>query len=158
MKPKTLIGRKDVVSFPEWGLKKIAAKVDTGAYRSAIHCHHIEEYDVFDDEFDEDDEYAEPIETRIRFTLFDPSHPQYDGHVFETADYEQKRVKSSFGVSELRFVVTTKIVLFGRKLPVEISLSERGEMKFPVLLGRKLLMGKFIVDPSKYDLSLKKKK
>lgn len=142
MLTRIVIGRKDKADFPELNLNDIDVKVDTGAYTSAIHCHHIEER-------------LKDGKKIIRFELLDPSHEQYDNKEFTTGNYTVKRIKNSFGNSEKRFIIKTIIVLFKRKYPIELSLSERGDMKFPVLLGRKLLNRKFIVDSSKADLSFK---
>jgi len=90
--------------------------------------------------------------------LLDPSHSQYDNKEISTDEFSEKRIKNSFGSSEKRFVIETDIWIFGKKYPIELSLSAREKMKFPILIGRRFLMGKFIVDPSKYDLSHKKAK
>lgn len=145
MKKKIIIGRKDKASFPELGLKGLDIKMDTGAYTSAIHCHQIEQKE------------KDGKETLV-FRLLDPSHPKYKDQEFTATKFKEKRIKSSFGVSEKRFVIETEILLFGKKYMIELSLSERGEMRFPILIGRRFLMGKFIVDTSKYDLSEKKRK
>ena len=125
-----------------WG---IDIKIDTGAYTSAIHCHNITITTL------------DGIDT-LAFTLLDPTHNQYDGKEYTTTKFSEKQIKNSFGSSEKRFVIETEIELFGKTYPIELSLSERGEMKFPILIGRRFLMGKFIVDSSKYDLSHKKSK
>jgi len=145
VKEKIIIGRKDKANFPELGLKEVDIKMDTGAYTSAIHCRKIETKRKDGKEV-------------LLFTLLDPSHPQYDNKEFSTENFSEKQIKNSFGSSEKRFVVETDIRLFGKKYSIELSLSERGAMKFPILIGRRFLMGKFIVDPSKYDLSFKKSK
>ncbi len=145
MKKKTIIGRKDKATFPELGVKDLDIKIDTGAYTSAIHCHKIEKRKKGRKEV-------------LVFTLLDPSHPQYQQQEFSMENFSEKRIKNSFGSSEKRFVIKTDILLFGKKHGIELSLSERGEMKFPILIGRRFLMGKFIVDPSKYDLSYKRRK
>lgn len=143
MKKKITIGRKDKADFPDLEIKGIDVKVDTGAYTSAIHCHKIQIHMVGDKEV-------------LKFTLLDPSHPQYNKKEFTTDKYVEKRIKNSFGSAEKRFVIQTEIEIFGNRYPIELSLSERGEMKFPILMGRRFLMGRFIVDPSKYNLSHKK--
>lgn len=145
LKKKIIIGRKDKADFPDLELRNIDLKVDTGAYTSAIHCHKISTHEVDGQEI-------------LTFTLLDPSHRQYDDKEFTTDSFSVKRIKNSFGGSEQRFIIKTTIRLFGKRYPLELSLSERGEMKFPILIGRKFLMGNFIVDPSKYDLSLKQKR
>lgn len=144
-KGKITIGRKDKADFPEWNLHNMDIKIDTGAYTSAIHCHKIEEKTVGKTK-------------KIFFTLLDPSHAQYEKQAYTTENYQEKMVKNSFGISEKRYVIHTKIFIFNKEYPIELSLSERGEMKFPILIGRKFLMKKFIVDPAKFDLSYKKKK
>jgi hypothetical protein len=142
---KKIIGRKDFASFPELGLEKVAIKIDTGAYTSSIHCHHIEEITI-------------DGERLICFDLFDPDHKNYSNQKFTTSKYKQKVIKSSSGHAEKRFVIKTNILLFGIEYPIELSLSERGTMKYPILIGRKLLKKKFIVDTAKINLSFKHQK
>lgn len=145
MKKKITIGRKDKASFPEFSLQDIDIKMDTGAYTSSIHCRKIETKEKDGKEF-------------VVFTLLDPSHPQYNKQEFSAGKFVEKRIKNSFGLSEKRFIIETTIVLFDKEYPIKLSLSERGEMKFPILIGRRFLMGKFIVDSSKYNLSYKESK
>ena len=144
LKKKRIIGRKDKANFPSLGLENLDIKMDTGAYTSAIHCRKIETRKKNGKE-------------TLFFTLLDPSHPQYNTQEISTDNFSEKRIKNSFGSSEKRFVIETDILLFGKKHSIELSLSERGEMKFPILIGRRFLMGKFIVDSAKYDLSYKRK-
>jgi hypothetical protein len=144
LKKKIIIGRKDKGDFPALGLMDVDLKIDTGAYTSAIHCHKIalKERD------------GKQI---LTFKLLDPSHPQYENKEFSTEDFKEKRVKNSFGSSEKRFVIKTNIRLFGKKYAIQLSLSKRGEMRFPILIGRKFLLGKFMVDPARYNLSYNQK-
>jgi hypothetical protein len=141
---KQTIGRKDKADFPGLGLESVDIKMDTGAYTSAIHCHEIGTKEVEGKEV-------------LFFTLLDPSYHQYDNKQLSTENFSQKSVKNSFGSSERRFVIKTTILLFGKEYPIDLSLSERGEMKFPILIGRKFLMKEFIVDPARTDLSHKLK-
>ena len=145
MKKKITIGRKDKASFPELGLKNLDIKMDSGAFTSAIHCHKIEKK-------------VKEGKDLLVFIPLDPSHPQYKGQEFATENYREKHIKNSFGSSEKRFVIETDILLFGKKYAIELSLSKREEMKFPILIGRRFLMGKFIIDPSRYDLSYKRRR
>ena len=139
------IGRADKADFPELSLTNIDIKIDTGAYTSSIHSHDIKELVING-------------EKHIVFQILDPSHPFYRDEEYKTKRYTKKRVKNSFGESEERFVVETLIILFGVEYPISLSLSERKDMKYPILIGRKLLKGKFIVDVSKKKLSYKTKK
>jgi hypothetical protein len=139
------IGRIDKVDLLELSLLNISVKVDTGAFTSTIHSHHIKEV-IMDGE------------KQIEFQLLDPSHPKYKDVLFKTKRYKKRSVKNSFGKSEQRFVIETTIVLFGEEYPIELSLSERSDMKYPILIGRKLLNKRFIVDTSKQNLSYRMKK
>lgn len=142
MSEKIIIGRKDKISFPALGIEYVLAKIDTGAYTSSIHCHHIEE-------IEKDGQKA------LSFELFDPEHSHYLNRKFVVTSYKQKRIKSSSGHSEKRFVINTTIRLFNKIYPIQLSLAERGTMKHPILIGRKLLSKRFIIDPSKINLSFK---
>lgn len=141
---KTTIGRKDKADFPELFLKNISLKVDTGAFTSSIHCHDIHEIIIDGEKY-------------IEFELLDPSHSKFHEQKFKTKRYKKKVVKNSFGISEERFVVETIIVIFGKEYPIELSLSERSDMKYPILIGRKLLNNRFVVDTSQINLSYKEK-
>ncbi len=141
---KQTIGRNDKADFPVFRLEEIDIKMDTGAYTSAIHCREIKTKEVDGKEV-------------LFFTLLDPSHQQYNKQEFSTEKFSQKSVKNSFGGSEKRFVIKTTILLFEKEHPIALSLSERGEMKFPILIGRKFLMKRFIVDSALTNLSHKKK-
>lgn len=134
------IGRIDKADFPELHLEDLSLKVDTGAYTSSIHCHDINLVE-------------ENGETFIEFKLLDPSHPLYNNKVFRVKSFKQKAIKSSIGKKQKRYIIKTKIVIFGKKYVIELSLSDRSEMKFPILLGRRFLNKRLVVDTSKKDLS-----
>lgn len=140
--PKQIIGRRDKVDFPKMRLYDIDAKIDTGAYTSAIHCHNIKEIDKDGNKY-------------VSFNLLDPSHPNYNEKRFRVPLHARRRIKSSIGKSEERYIIKTLITLFGEKFDVELSLSDRTKMDYPVLLGRKLLKRRFIVDVDKSNLSHK---
>jgi hypothetical protein len=141
---KITIGRVDKANFPKLSLTEIDVKVDSGAYTSSIHCSNIKEV-IIDGE------------NLIQFTLLDPEHPFYNNKEFTSKNYSPKIVKSSNGISEKRFMIQTEIVIFNTTFPIYLTLSERKDMKFPVLLGRKFLNKKFIIDTAKKNLSHKLK-
>ena len=141
---KITIGRVDKANFPKLSLTEIDVKVDSGAYTSSIHCSNIKEV-IIDGE------------NLIQFTLLDPEHPFYNNKEFTSKNYSAKIVKSSNGISEKRFMIQTEIVIFNTTFPIYLTLSERKDMKFPILLGRKFLNKKFIIDTSKKNLSHKLK-
>lgn len=136
MKKKKIIGRLDKVDLPDLAIAGIRAKVDTGAYTSAIHCQDIRLKDTVLS-------FYIPIEVAGEEVM----------KKFQTKNYYQKSIKSSNGAVSLRYVIKTRIILFGKAYTTEFSLSDRSKMKNPVLIGRKLLKGKFIVDVSKKNLS-----
>lgn len=141
---KNIIGRKDMIDLPELGLENIEAKIDTGAYTSAIHCSQIKCV-------------SRKGVRKISFHILGTNQPGVGHRVFTTANFKEKKIRSSFGQVEKRFVIKTKIKLFNRIIRAEFSLSDRTEMRFPVLLGRKLLKNRFIVDVSLYNLSYNQK-
>ena len=135
---KLLIGRTDIVDFPKLDLLGIHVKIDTGAFTSSFHCHDIK------------------IENNIlKCQLLDPEHHKFEDVHFEFAEFSQKKVKSSNGQIENRYLIKTEIFIFDQIYPIALTLSERGSMKYPVLLGRKFLSRKFIVDASKKNISFK---
>lgn len=127
------IGRTAKADIPEWDIYGIDAKIDTGAYTSSLHCHHI----------------APTIDDKVQFKLLDPSHPAYNQKLMELPIYKVKTVKSSNGKSEDRFIIKASIVLDGKKLNAQFSLTDRSTMRYPLLIGRRLLKDRFLVDVSK---------
>jgi len=133
---KLLIGRTDIVDFPKLDLLSIHVKIDSGAYTSSFHCHDIK------------------IENKIlKCQFLDPEHHKFRDNHFEFSEFSQKKVKSSNGQIENRYLIKTEIFIFNQTFPIALTLSERGSMKYPVLLGRKFLSKKFIVDTSKKNVS-----
>lgn len=126
---KQLIGRREVIAFPELGLYEITAKIDTGAYTTALHCHDIKEKDGV-----------------LYFKLLDPTHPDYNEQEQKFSTYTQKEIKNSFGEVEKRYIIKTIIKIGTKRIKSVISLTDRGNMRYPVLIGRKLLKNRYVVD------------
>lgn len=139
---KVLIGRSEIIDLPEFALHHVEAKVDTGAYTSAIHCSKIKIKKEGGKEF-------------VTFHIPGSKIHGLGKKVFKTDDYVLKKIKSSTGHMEERFVITTQVLLFNKLYRTEFSLTDRSSMKFPILLGRKLLVKRFIVDVSTTNLSFK---
>jgi hypothetical protein len=93
----------------------------------------------------------------LEFVLLDEEHPEFTGMKFTVKDYAMKEVRNSFGVAEDRFVIRTVIVIFGEEIETEFTLSDRDELKFPILLGRKILRHRYQVDVTKKNLSYRQK-
>jgi len=141
-RPKQVIGFADRLDFPDLGWNDIEAKIDTGAYTSALHCTDVKLV-PHGDSF------------RLRFTLVGERGQKKKQFVTDLFQY--KTIKNSFGQSEKRFVIQTRVLIMGRLIRAEFSLANRGTMRYPVLLGRKLLRNKFVVDVSLQNVSYQMK-
>jgi hypothetical protein len=133
-KKKPKIGRLELVAMPEFGFSNIQAKIDTGAYRGAIHCKKIEFIKEGNVEY-------------VSFNLLDESHPEYQEKEYKTKDYKTVPVTSSNGVTEDRVVIKTKIEIAQREVVAELTLADREAMTYPLLIGRRALKS-FVIDPS----------
>jgi hypothetical protein len=131
-----ILGRSDRVNLPGLGLKNIHAKIDTGAYTSSLHCSR-----------------AEVVNGLLEFVLLDDEHPEFTGMKFTFSDFSEREIKNSFGVAEKRFVINTTVKIFNEEIMAEFSLSDRDTLRFPILLGRKILRDRFLIDVTKKNLS-----
>ena len=139
--PKKLLGRVDKIDFPELQLFDIGAKIDTGAYTSAIHCSDIIEQN-----------------NKLICTFNSEGHNNFKSEKITFTDYRHTDVKSSNGHKENRYKIKTTVIFFGKKYRINLTLSTRDDMKFPVLIGRQFLKRKFIVDVDLIDQSYNLKK
>ena len=132
---KQLIGRREFVGFPDFGLRGVEAKVDTGAYTTALHCDTIHVTNGV-----------------LYFKPLGPEYPNYKETEISFKEFKKKGIKNSFGDVEERYIIKTRIKVGKRIIKSLISLTDRGNMRYPVLIGRKLLKNKFIVDVSQTHL------
>ena len=131
-KKQTIIGWKETVDLPEWGIESILAKSDTGARRSALDVCHL----------------VELPGNRIQFDIvLDRKDRSNTKTVVAPIDH-QTHVRSSNGEQHERYFVRTTVVIHGRAKEVEFSLVSRESMVCRILLGRKALEGDFLVDSS----------
>lgn len=91
----------------------------------------------------------------VRCNFLDPEHPKHHEKEFTFGIHKIRKVKSSNGIVEERISIVTEITLFQRKFPIELTLTERADMKHPVLLGRKFTSKRFLIDTSRKNLSFK---
>lgn len=130
-----VIGRYVNVNFPEFGLKGVFAKVDTGAYQSAIHAADIKEV-------------TKDSKKVLEFKLLD-GHGKSLGHKtskYVVDEYEKTFVKSSNGHRQPRYLIKARISINGRMMKTGLTLTDRKDMVAPVLLGRRFLRGRYIVN------------
>jgi hypothetical protein len=140
-KMQKILGRYDRVDLPELGLSDIHAKIDTGAYTSSLHCRRAEE-----------------VDGKLEFVLLDEEHPEFTGMKFVFSRFEVRNIKNSFGEVERRFVIVTNLKIFNEEITTEFSLSNRGSLKFPILIGRKILRDHFLIDVKKKNVSYREKR
>ena len=141
-----VIGRKDKADFTLFEMYYVPVKIDSGAYSSSIHC-----FSICEIKTNEKESYLEVV-------FLDDTYGGFNSgkKIFKT--YKKKKVKSSTGDEQERFFVRLPIVLFGEIIETDFSLTTRNGLKSPVLIGRKLLNKKFLIDTSKTNLSFKEKK
>jgi hypothetical protein len=126
----TVIGRHVRVSFPDLGFTQVDAKVDTGAFRTVLHCESCEEIDT--------------PNGNLRVADFKLEGDEVKRYFF--TEYFSKEFKSSFGEKEKRFCIQTTLQIGKKKIKSSVSLTDRSDMKFQVLIGRKTLLRRFLVD------------
>jgi hypothetical protein len=139
-KRKITIGRIESVSFPDLNIFDIEAKVDTGAYTTALHCHQIEVK-------------TENNRQVLCARFLDPNHPEYNDLPLCFNGFKKKSIRNSFGQVEERYIIKTRIRIGKRTILAFVSLSDREAMRYPVLIGRKILKGRFLVDVEFRNLS-----
>jgi hypothetical protein len=137
---KRIIGGSDRIDFPELELENVEARIDTGAKSSSIRASYIKETEKDGKKI-------------LRFCLLGNRKKTY---YFD--QYWTREVKSSNGQKQKRFVVKLRVEIFGHRTLTDFTLARRKEMRYPVLLGRRLLRNRYVVDVSKKNLSYDQKK
>jgi hypothetical protein len=129
------LGWREWLALPELGIDIIKAKVDTGARTSALHAFFI-------------DPYRKAGRDRLRFGVHTHQKDR-ETAVICTADLlDQREVSDSGGHREQRFVIETELQIGGLHKRIELTLTNRDNMLFRMLLGRTALQGDFLVDVS----------
>jgi hypothetical protein len=136
-----ILGRYDRVDLPELGLSDIHAKIDTGAYTCSLHCRE-----------------ARVVDGKLEFILLDQEHPEFTGMKFVFDNFQKRDIKNSFGEVEKRFIIVTSIKVFDEVITADFSLCNRGSLKFPILIGRKILRDRFLIDVKMKNLSFREKR
>jgi len=131
---KVSLGWREWIALPELDIKRIKAKVDTGARTSCLHTFRTEPY-------------TQDGERRVRFWV----HPvQNDMHQVVECDakvLDERDVSDSGGHKELRLMVETTLVLGDQSWPIEMTLTNRDSMQFRMLLGRTAMAGRAVIHP-----------
>jgi hypothetical protein len=124
-----LVGWRELVSLPEIGIANIPAKIDTGARTSSLHAHVL-------------DDFRRGGERFVRFAV------DWGGerHFCEAVQVDLRGITSSNGDKQERFVIKTPLRIGTLTFRAEISLADRSQMQFPMLIGRTALRRRMVVD------------
>lgn len=133
-KLKAIIGRAERVDFPGAGVFNVPAKIDTGAYRTSVWATDIRVEDGV-----------------LKFKLMGPKSEFYSGKDCQVTKYDVVDVENSFGSKEDRYSIMLSIKVGHKTIRTNITLSNRGNKTYPVLIGRKFLRGRYLVDVSEGD-------
>jgi hypothetical protein len=131
---KITVGSVETGDLPDLGIYRLSMRVDTGAATSALHVENIEEF----------------REHGKRFVSFDllPEVHNVNGTVRITCRVKgRKKVKRSNSDSQRRVVIDTNINIGRKTWPIKLTLTDRAEMNYPMLLGREAMAGRVVVDP-----------
>jgi hypothetical protein len=133
---KPIIGWREWVALPELGIGRIKAKIDTGARSSSLHAFDVEHFQRRGRRY-------------VRFKIH-PIQRSSAGIVeVEAPILEFRNVRSSSGKATNRPVIITTLEVLGMSWPIELTLANRDEMGFRMLLGREAIRGRMLVDPGR---------
>lgn len=124
---KTVVGWREVISLPEIKLNNICAKIDTGAKSCALHATDIHQY-------------SENGQNFVRF-LFDHKSclSKEPSRVIVLPIKDLRKIKNTSGVPQARIVVATPMRIASVEKIIDISLCDRANMKYPIIIGRTAL-------------------
>ncbi len=124
------------MQLPDVGIPWIKAKLDTGAQTSSLHAYAITEFERDGADW-------------VRFTVRPWQESTEDEVVVECPVHDRRRVRSSSGHVQDRFVVLMRVILVEREVLAEVTLSNRDQMGFRMLSGREALRHGFDVSSAK---------
>ncbi len=133
---KPIIGWREWIALPDLGVERIKAKIDTGARTAAIHAFDIEVYKKGGQEW-------------ARFAIHPYQKNDSDIKTCTCPVRDIRIITNSGGSREQRVVIETQLAMGNQSWPIEITLTNRDEMGFRMLLGRTAIKGHFLVDPGK---------
>lgn len=128
-----VIGWREWVGLPEFDVKWIKVKVDTGARSSSLHAFDLRPFKRDGTDW-------------VRFQIHPVQRKSIKSADVEAPVLEYRSVRSSSGKASVRPVIVTRILLLGQTWPIELTLASRDEMGFRMLLGREAIRGRYLVD------------
>jgi hypothetical protein len=136
MNNKQLVGALELSNLPQLKLNSIETRVDTGATTSSLHVDNIVEF-----------KKEKGKEKWVRFDIHPDTHDVSQVVQREAKVKSVRKVKSSNATHQRRLVIETDILIAGMRWCIELTLTDRSEMKYLMLLGREAMSGRLIVDP-----------
>jgi len=136
MNNKQLIGALELCNLPQLKLNGIETRVDTGATTSSLHVDNIVEF-----------KREAGKEKWVRFDIHPDTHDVSQVVQREAKIKSVRKIKSSNATYQRRLVIETDILISGMSWSIELTLTDRSEMKYLMLLGREAMSGRLIVDP-----------
>lgn len=133
-KPKPLIGWREWVGLPDLGVAHIKAKIDTGARSSSLHAFDVEEFE------------RDGLPW-VRFHVYPRQRCSQTRLWTEAPVADYRAIRSSNGQISFRPVIRTRVLILGRKYRIDLTLADRTEMGFRMLLGREAVRRRFVIDP-----------
>ncbi|MEM5501210.1 ATP-dependent zinc protease family protein [Ahrensia kielensis] len=133
--PVRCVGWREVVELPDLDIKKLRAKIDSGARTSAIHA---ENQEIF---------YRDDVKW-VRFSF--PSPDSKGRKILEAVVSDERKIKNTGGVPEQRVIIRTNLMVGSYRAKVDISLADRKNMEFDLILGRTALrVLRLMINPSR---------
>jgi glutathione synthase/RimK-type ligase-like ATP-grasp enzyme len=136
MMKHNVIGTTEYIYLPDVTNDPLPAKIDTGADGSAIWASSIEEKDG-----------------ELSYVFFAPQSVFYTGTVFRTSEYHVVSVKNSFGEKEYRYRVKLRMKIARKTYRISFTLADRSRSRFPILLGKRFLKDRYLVDVARHNLT-----
>ncbi|MBA6293905.1 ATP-dependent zinc protease [Colwellia sp. MB3u-70] len=135
-KQKIIIGSLETITLPDLAITDIQVRVDTGAKTSSLHVDNIKKF-------------KKNGKVMVRFDLHPDVYNVENMVSCEAPIHDIRRVKSSNGTAEQRYVISTPVKLGSELWPIEITLTDRSDMSYLMLFGREAIGERFLIDPSK---------
>ncbi len=129
------IGWREWIAFPDLGIEKVKAKVDTGARTSSLHAFDVETV-------------QRGSQTIVRFTVHPLQRDIKTTVICEAPLHDERWIRSSNGKREMRPIILVDAVIGEGRWPIELTLTSRDTMGFRMLLGRQAIRKRCIIDPS----------